>query len=118
MEYLILDIETVPIEIEDTYIKDYLMDKKISKEKRSFDPNYSKVIIIGIKEQGKDSTILEGDEKEILTKLWNLLRNRKNILIVTHNGYQFDIPFLIIRSIINKIEIPLSINTNRFRMEN
>jgi uncharacterized protein YprB with RNaseH-like and TPR domain len=37
--------------------------------------------------------------------------------IVTHNGYKFDIPFIIVRSKINNIEPLFHINTNRWRME-
>lgn len=118
MEYLILDIETVPIEITDETVKNYLMDKKISKEQRSFDPNYSKIITICLKENNQETKILASDdEKPLLKEFWEILRNKPNILIVTHNGYHFDIPFIILRSIINNVHIPLQINTNKFSME-
>ena len=44
--YLFLDIETVPVKIIDEFVKEYFMDKKISKELRSLNPNYSKIITI------------------------------------------------------------------------
>jgi DNA polymerase elongation subunit (family B) len=118
MTYIFLDIETVPIEIEHEDIKSYLMDKQISKERRSLDPNYSKIITIGIKPFKQDPIILSGDEKEILEQLWTFLKNQENPIIVTHNGYQFDIPFIILRSIINNVDIPIHINTNKWSMEN
>ena len=39
MKYLFLDIEVAPVEISNEHVKNYLMDKKISKEARSLDPN-------------------------------------------------------------------------------
>lgn len=121
MNYLFLDIETVPIKIENEAVREYLMDKQISKEMRSFNPNYSKIITICIKSLGKETILLSGNEAEILTKLWQIIdsENQKNrITIVTHNGYQFDMPFLILRSIINDISIPINININKWSMEN
>ena len=118
MKYITIDIETVPLEIKHEDIKTYLMDKKISKERRSLDPNYSKIITIGIKEPNKEVKLMSGDdEKEILTEFWNILKENKDAILVTHNGYQFDIPFILIRSVINKIKIPIPINTNRWAME-
>ena len=119
MKHIVVDIETAPLKIEHEDIKDYLMDKKISKEKRSLDPNYSKIIAIGIKLPDEPVKILAGNnEKEMLADFWDILKNNKTDVIVTHNGYQFDIPFLILRSVINNIEIPININTNRWAMEN
>ena len=44
MKFIALDIETAPLKIEHEEVKQYLMDKKISREARSLDPNYSKII--------------------------------------------------------------------------
>ncbi|MFH1376028.1 MAG: ribonuclease H-like domain-containing protein [Candidatus Woesearchaeota archaeon] len=121
MKYLFLDIETVPIEIKDETIREYLMDKQISKEMRAFNPSYSKIITICIKPLGEEIITLTGNETEILTKMWQILSNenqKEKITIVTHNGYQFDIPFLILRSITNDVTISININTNKWSMEN
>jgi len=118
MNYLFLDIETAPLEIINEDVKNYLMDKKISKESRSLDPNYSKVISIALKLNNEDAKIFYGDnESEILINAWGFIRENKAI-IVTHNGYNFDIPFLIIRSCVNNVNIPIIINTNPWQMLN
>jgi len=115
MKYISLDIETVPLKIEHEDVKEYLMDKKISKEQRSLDPNYSKIITIGLKSPGEETKIFySDDEKQILTDFWNYIQPGQKI--ITHNGYKFDIPFILIRSCINNIKPTFSINTNRWGM--
>lgn len=39
--------------------------------------------------------------------------------IITHNGYKFDIPFIILRSCVNNIDLPkeIDINTNMWNMK-
>ena len=116
MNYLFLDIETAPLEINNEDVKNYLMDKKISKELRSLDPNYSKVISVALKLNNEDVKLFFGDEeKEILINVWNFVKESKAIT-VTHNGYKFDIPFLIIRSCVNNLEVPIRINVNPWQM--
>lgn len=115
--YIFLDIETVPFKIEHEEVKEYLMDKKISKEQRVFDPNYSKIISIGIKKMDEDIKIFSGEEKEILEKLWGYLNENADAVIVTHNGYKFDVPFIVLRSCINDVNIPIKINTSKWSME-
>ena len=118
MDYLYLDIETAPLEISNEDVKSYLMDKKISKELRSFDPNYSKVICVSLKLNNNDVKAIYGDnEFEILLEMWKFIKENRSIL-VTHNGYKFDIPFLIIRSCVNNINIPIIVNTNPWNMLN
>ena len=118
MNYLYLDIETAPLEINNEDVKNYLMDKKISKELRSMDPNYSKVISIALKLNDNDVKLFYGDnEFEILQETWKFIKE-SNAIIVTHNGYKFDIPFLVIRSCINNINVPVRINVNPWNMLN
>ena len=118
MTHIFLDIETVPMEIKDEAIKNYLMDKKISRKSRSFHPLYSKIIVIGIKELNKPIEVLYNDnENALLEMAWQILGKNPFSVIVTFNGYKFDIPFLIIRSCINSIKLPIQINTNRWAME-
>src|SRR3989344_2692148 len=99
MEYLFLDIETVPLEINDEFIMRYLMDKKLTDAARSLNPHYSRIIVIGLK-YNNEVRLLTGDEKEIFT----------------HNGYKFDIPFIIIRSMINNLRVSKEINLNNWNM--
>lgn len=119
MNYLMLDIETVPLEITHEDVKTYLMDKRISKEQRCFDPKYSKVILICVKPMNHDVKVFYNeDEKQLLTEFWSYMKeNFRNTVLVTHNGYKFDIPFLILRSCINNVEITAAVNTNRWQLE-
>lgn len=116
MKYIFLDIETVPFEIEHEDVKQYLMDKKISKEARSLNPLYAKIITIGMKTLN-DLKIFSGEEKEILEQFWNSIYKSLNTVLVTFNGYKFDVPFIILRSIINNVKVPFSINLNKWNME-
>ena len=117
MKYLALDIETTPFEITHKDIIQYLMDKKISKERRSLDANYSKIIVISVKDENKINLFYNDDEKQLLEEFWKYLKDKKDFMIVTHNGYKFDIPFLVLRSCINNVKVPVSINLNRWQME-
>jgi predicted PolB exonuclease-like 3'-5' exonuclease len=114
MTYLFLDIETTPLEIKDEYVIRYLMDKKLTDASRSLDPNYSKIIVLGLK-YNDEIKLLTGEEKDILIKFWNFIKEN-NFTIVTHNGYGFDIPFIIVRSIINNVQISKEININHWNM--
>jgi predicted PolB exonuclease-like 3'-5' exonuclease len=124
MRYIALDIETVPLKIEDPMIIQYLMDKKIGKERRNFDPNYTKIIAIGVKtEHNEPKVFMDEDESKVLADFWGFLEECIRITrytdmkIVTHNGYKFDLPFIIVRSYINGLEPTVKINMNRWRME-
>lgn len=114
-----LDIETTPFEITNEDVKTYLMDKKISKEQRCFDPKYSKVILICVKPINQEVKVFHNeDEKQLLTEFWDYMKNNfTNTTLVTHNGYKFDIPFLILRSCIHNVKITKTINTNRWQLE-
>jgi len=114
MKYLFLDIETAHIEIEDEYIKRYLMEKDLPYDSRSMNPIYSKIIVIGLK-YNNELRLLTGNEKDILTEFWEVIK-QDDFTIVTHNGYKFDIPFIIVRSILNGINISKEVNLNPWNM--
>jgi len=118
MNYIFLDIETVPLEIKDDSVKMYFMDNKITKENRAFNPVYSKVVCICVKKKNEESIVFSGEEREILEKFINYLSENKESVFVTYNGYGFDIPFLKVRTALNKMKFPFEINSNKFRMEN
>jgi hypothetical protein len=102
MAYIIIDIETIPVELEE-YLK-----KNEEERKKLLNPIDSKIIAIGIKKEGEESKVLIGDnESEILSKFWNEIERAKtsNIKIVGFNIKDFDIPFIVTRSFINNIEI-------------
>src|SRR3989344_8688740 len=118
MNYIFLDIETVPLDIIHESIKEYFMDNKITKENRAFNPNYSKIINICVKKLDGDSEIFCGDDEvEILGKFVNFFEKNKDAVFITYNGYGFDIPFLNVRLALNKLNLPIGINTNKWNME-
>lgn len=116
MNHLVIDIETVPMDIKDETIREYLMDKQISREMRCFNPLYSKIICIGLKPSDDNSIILSGnDEGKLLEEFWSIAKEYN--LFITHNGYGFDVPFIMIRSVINQVKPSVNININKFKMD-
>jgi len=76
------------------------------------------VVVIGWRD-GSVHGYLDGAEPDILTALWDLLE--KEMLVVGFNLHRFDLPFLIRRSWINGVHIPMGtifrngrIDENRF----
>lgn len=115
MSYLILDIETASIEITNKDIWKYLSEKATV---RQLHPVFSKIITIGIKEPNNEPMIIYGDdEKEIIEEFWNKISILEPNVIVTFNGYGFDIPFILVRSSINNVSPTMNINTNKWNME-
>lgn len=118
MNYVFLDIETVPLDIKHEDVKSYFMDNKITKENRAFNPNYSKIVNICVKKiNGETETFSGDDESKILEEFIGFLDKNKNAIFVTYNGYGFDIPFLNVRLALNKLNTPVTININRWNME-
>ncbi len=117
MEYVTLDIETAKLKIEDQAVIDYLISRKFVP---SLHPAFSKIIMIGLKENDGDPFCFFGDdEKEILEDFWSYIYRAKPKRIITYNGYGFDIPYVNVRSIFNGIKKHLcyEINQNKYRME-
>lgn len=117
MTYITLDIETAPLVIEDKLVLEYLISRQFAV---SLHPAFSKIIVIGMKEQNGDPFSLYGDdERELLEDFWSYLYRKKPGKGVTFNGYGFDIPFIYIRSLINGIKrLPIyEINRNKWCME-
>ena len=81
MKYIVLDIETTGL-----------------------DPITKKITCICAKTDKNDGfKFASKDEKEILSKFANWLSGKKGTLL-TKNGLMFDIPFIIVRSAINKMD--------------
>jgi 3'-5' exonuclease len=57
----------------------------------------------------KDFTYIQGDEKFILEKFWDILVARSYNLFVTFNGRDFDCPYIMLRSISHKIKPPVNL---------
>lgn len=62
-------------------------------------------------QRGKE--VLSGDEKEIITKFWEIAKDVE--LFVGHNIMGFDFPFIYKRSVINNIKPRMDINFARYR---
>lgn len=119
-KYLVFDIETIP---QENLSKAQLI--QLEKKKKSTtmedvtilstDPFLGKVIVISIFYKNKfDNSeqckaIYGTNEKEILEEFWNgITKLEHNTKLISFNGFNFDIPWLRIRSIINGIQIPNS----------
>lgn len=102
------------------------------KEGLGFSPLTGKIVAIGvydtlknkgvvyfqapdvIEEEYKEAGFLfkPMEEKEMLENFWQGVKNYKEF--VSFNGRQFDVPFLFIRSAINKIRPSLNLMSNRY----
>ena len=114
-KYMVLDIEVIPEKIEDTNIREYLMDKNFP---RKLHPMFARVVVIGYKlANGRTELLYHKDESELLTNLWTVIANVRPDVVVTFNGYNFDVPFLNIRSHIKSIPPSMEINLNKWKLE-
>ena len=115
MSYVILDLESAPLEITDEDVWIYLSEKKTV---RSLHPVFSKTIAIGTKPPDELPNVIYSDnEKELLEKFWSLMGNLQPEKIVTFNGYGFDVPFLLVRSRLNNVKPTININLNKWQNE-
>jgi len=127
METLTFDIETIPMqgELSDT-IKDEVsakIDREIIKNPGLADDNkalqslknkimatspyFGEILTIGLHRhcdvRGSETSALVGDEKEFLTRFWNMLKNFSGTFI-SFNGLGFDVPFILKRSMYHGIK--------------
>jgi len=90
-------------------------------KKRADDPHplFSKIIAIGTKRHQQQAKVLTldnlSDERELLEKFWEEIRQDRPRLFITYNGYDFDVPFLLVRSMVNGVK-PEWINQNKWKM--
>lgn len=97
-------------------IMEYLMDKSFP---RKIHPLFSKIVMIGLKKPGMTPILIYGrKEKNILNRFWKYMEKVQPDRIITFNGYNFDMPFIDIRSKLNKIPPSVEFNTTKWRMEN
>ena len=133
---MVFDIETVGKKFEelDEVEQDYLVnnlerateDKEEAKSKTGLYAIFGKVCAIGAFNPGsqKGMVLLLGDkdlvpekenytykifkeEKDLLSEFWNIAKEYE--LFVTYNGDNFDFPYLIIRSGINRVKVPFEV---------
>lgn len=78
----------------------------------SLSPLYGRVCAVGMAVEMEDGSTetnalvqsVEASEPELLTALWDVVSEYD--CVVTWNGFQFDIPFLLIRSMIHDVMVP------------
>ena len=92
-------------------------------EKSSFDGTFSKIVCIGLLEftdnfepRGAVSWY-GGNEQALLRAFWSHLAQSRPSLFITHNGLNFDLPFIKKRSIIHQVKPAMEINLAKFRAE-
>lgn len=118
MHTLTYDIETIPQQAPLSDIQQQELNKQLEKtykrnpdwddkEKEGFkrlimatNPFYGEIVCIGLhKTTGDlyDSTALKGEENYILTRFWKILGSFQG-LFISFNGLNFDVPFILKRS--------------------
>lgn len=112
-----IDIETLPID--EPFESKLFWENEEEFSKTALDANLGRILCIGYSEQNEFGTIVkhgcfgwceeikrfETDEKLILAEFWQFLHGfeNKRDLIIGHNILDFDLPFIIQRSIINGV---------------
>lgn len=125
MKKLFLDIETVPCDEESRELHIEILKKKNGNGTKtdeeihgsmSFSGEFGRICCIGVIKEDSTGIILQevlsGDEKEILTKFWEIATDIDRF--IGHNIYDFDFPFIYKRSIINGVR-PRKISFARYR---
>lgn len=78
-------------------------------ETTGLEPLKDRIICIAFKLNGKEEAIINTDEKVILEKFWNYIREIKtkdfSFRLIGFNCWSFDIPFLLIRSFKHGIKV-------------
>jgi len=101
--YLIVDIETCPLDL-DKYLELSEEDRK-----KFLNPIDSKIIALGIRSGQENKIFLGEDEKEILEQFWlewaTIRKGSPFIPVVGFNINSFDLPFITARSFINNVVI-------------
>jgi DNA polymerase elongation subunit (family B) len=114
--WVVVNIVVAPEKPFTNDIMEYLMDKSFP---RKIHPLFSKIIMIGLKKPGMNPILIYGQrEKNILNRFWKYMEKVQPDRIVTFNGYNFDVPFIYIRSKLNRIPATADLNTVKWRMEN
>jgi uncharacterized protein YprB with RNaseH-like and TPR domain len=103
MPYLVVDIETCPIEL------DKYLTLNEEERKKYLNPIDSKIIALGIRSNKENKIFLSENEKEILENFWiewsTIRKGNPSIPVVGFNINNFDMPFIVARSFINNVVI-------------
>jgi len=102
----LIDIYTGTIKAPKTYkdedkIKEYIEKEKAKKRKKmSVDPDFAKIICIGIRELGCESKLYT------LEDMPQWFKDNPNPVFISYNGSKFDIPLLIKAGLKNDLDLP------------
>ena len=129
---VVLDIETYQIPMEDwirlrganVQVSD--PDSEPNKtekdyEKSKFDGTFGRIVCIGVIILDKNDSLVDSiawygsNEAAILKGFWKKIASIQPNLLITHNGLNFDLPFIKKRSIIHQIKPPIELNLAKFR---
>lgn len=121
MSSMFLDIETIAAEPAQYEFLRTLYQKKKDREGSfegyvaftSLNGNFGRIICIGYAQDKNPVEVLAGDEKEILTKFWELAKTTSQF--VGHNLFDFDMRFIMKRSVIHNVRPTVPINFARYR---
>lgn len=120
MRYISFDLETIPQETSTpAQIKQYSKKEPLIESKgfsenmiRSTDPFLGRILCIGmyyrdtVAEDTSHKALYKGSEKDILQEFWDILEKVDlNTKMVSFNGFNFDIPWIRIRSLVNGIKM-------------
>ena len=85
--------------------------------KACLDPVTGKILVLHYQIDDSHTIWLDGDEKHIVKTFWCIQSNSNLHRFVTHNGNDFDWWFIILRSFILGISVPM-FPYNRFKTDN
>lgn len=123
MNILYLDIETLPApaEMEPLIREQYdkIPDRSFTFEeywrRTSLSANFGQILCLGYAKNDEPAQKLTGTEPEILQAFWPLALGVDRF--VGHNALDFDLPFILKRSIIHRIKPSRFISFARYRSE-
>ncbi len=124
-----IDIETLPVN--EPFESKFFWETEEQYRKTACDGNLGRILCIGYSEQNKDGFItnhgcfgwreeprnFESDERIILAEFWQFLRgfDTSRDLIIGHNIIDFDLPFIVQRSIIKDVRPTVDFYFGKYR---
>ncbi len=129
MKKIVLDIETLPASGKDVaMMKEFYEEMKTKKKERksgppidfetflrntSFQGEFGRIFCIGYAIDAEPAESLDGDEKELLRKFWDIAKDCS--LFIGHNVMDFDLRFIYKRSVIQGVQPSRDLSFARYR---
>lgn len=123
MKRMFLDIETLPApaELEELVRQQYEKTPDRAQSfgeyfrRTSLNANFGQILCIGYAQDEQPANVLEGDEPEQLRRFWEIAREIDQF--IGHNILEFDLPFIMKRSIIHRVHPSRGLSFARYRTE-